>query len=170
MTDTTIIAAMLRDSLAVGQRPYLTISSDSMTPLFRTGDEVGLEAAASDQLQIGDIITLEQDGHLLTHRFWGWDGNGRLQTRGDRFLVFDTPSAPEQLLGRVAVRRRDGQELDLTSGGGRRLHRFLQWLFKVEARWLNLPLAAQKKRRLVVRLIHKKFYLWANFSCVIFSL
>jgi hypothetical protein len=138
-----------------------------MTPLLRTGDQVGLEAAASDQLEIGDIITLEQEDHLLTHRFWGWDGNGRLQTRGDRLLAFDAPTATEQLLGRLVTRRRAGKELALTSGPGHRLHRHLIWLFKTESRLLNLPLAAKKQRRLLVRLIHKKFYLWAKFACVI---
>lgn len=169
MTNIQLVADMLRQSLADGQRPFLTISSDSMTPLLRTGDQVGLEAVASNQLQIGDIITLEQGDHLLTHRFWGLDGNGRLQTRGDRPLTFDPPAATNQLLGRVVARRRAGKELALTNGSGHRLHRHLIWLLKTESRLLNMPLTAEKQRRLLVRLIHKKIYLWAYGSCIIGS-
>lgn len=159
--NTQLIAVMLRQSTAEGKRPFLTISSPSMTPLLQIGDQVGLETVSSSQLQMGDIITLEQDTHLLTHRFWGWDDDGRLQTRGDRPLTFDPPATPDQLLGRVIIRRRGSKVLDLTIGPGRRLHCYLTWLLQTESRLLNLPLSPQKQRRLLVRLIHRKVYAWA---------
>jgi hypothetical protein len=163
MTNTQLITDMLRQALAQGERPFLTISSSSMTPLLRPGDQVGLEAIAANQLQIGDIITLEQNSHLLTHRFWGWDENGRFRTRGDRPLTFDPPAAPDQLLGRVIVRRRDGRALDFTHSSGQRLHRHLIWLLKIETRLLNLPLPPEKQKRLHIRLIHRLIYTWASF-------
>lgn len=156
-----LIADMVRQALAQGERPFLTISSPSMTPLLQIGDQVGLEPINASHLQIGDIITLEQDSHLLTHRFWGWDENGRLQTRGDRSLTVDPPATPAQLLGRVIVRRQGANTLDLSNGPGRRLHDHLIWLLQTEARLLNLPRPPQKQRRLLVRLIHRKVYTWA---------
>ena len=157
----TLIADMLRQSLVNGQTPFLTISSNSMAPLLKIGDQVGLEPANVSQLKIGDIITLVQDSHLLTHRFWGLDRDGLLQTRGDRPLSFDSAMPSTQLLGRVIVRRRASQVLALNSGPGQWLNRHLTQLYKTEARLLNLPLPIIKQKRLLVRLIHRKVYLWA---------
>jgi hypothetical protein len=175
--NTSLIADMLRQSMANGQMPFLTISSNSMAPLLKTGDQVGLEAVEPGQLRAGDIITLVQGGHLLTHRFWGLDAEGRLHTRGDRPLALDAPGNPDQLLGRIVVRRRQNRELLLHTGAGRQLNRHLVWLVRVESRLLTghvpsptaPPLPPQKQRRWAARLVRRFFLTWARLVVGIFG-
>ena len=176
-TDLSLVADLLRQSLAAGQMPFLTISSGSMAPLLQSGDQVGLEPIEANQLMMGDIVTLVQDGHFLTHRFWGMDDERRLQTRGDRPLTPDAPSQVGQLLGRVAVRRRHNRELGLQVGAGRRLNQHLAWLVQVESYLLTgrgplstTPLILPGKRpTLMVKLIRRVFFVWAILVTSIFG-
>jgi signal peptidase I len=169
-SNTALIADILRQSMAVGQTPFLTISSDSMAPLLKTGDLVGLSPVEMNQLIIGDIITLVQDEHLLTHRFWGIDDQGRPFTRGDRPFTPDKPGEADQLLGRVIVRRRHDRELSLQMGAGHRLNRHLAWLVRVESYLLTgyapspsaSPRPSKKQRTLFVRLVRRAFFTWAS--------
>lgn len=179
MTNTPmpLIVDMLRQSMADGQTPFLTITSNSMVPLLKTGDQVGLAPAELDELAAGDIITLVQGAHLLTHRFWGRDDQGRPFTRGDRPLTPDKPGAAGQLLGRVIVRRRHDRELSLHTGAGRRLNRHLAWLIQVESYLLTghaltpaaPPMPPEKQRTLPVKLIRRAFFIWASLIINIFA-
>lgn len=124
MQTTGAVAEALRASMGQGRSPFLEITSDSMTPLLRRGDQVGLAAAQPEQLQRGDIVTFVEDGHLTTHRYWG-ELAGRLLSRSDRSGAFDRPWPPQALVGRVVVRRRAGASFSLDTGAGRQLNRFL---------------------------------------------
>lgn len=138
--DTTQLADLLRQSLAQGQHPLLTITSNSMLPLLRRGDQVRLEAVTLAQLQPGDIITTVQPTYLLTHRFWGGNtdtGSLRLYTRGDRSWQFDPPADSANLLGRVQGRCRGVRCLSLQTGRGQQLNRQLTRLAAWEWRWLT---------------------------------
>ena len=152
VTTPALIADMLRQSLEQGDTPFLTISSDSMAPLLKTGDQVGLEPVEPFQLNPGDIITLAPEGDLLTHRFWGM-GNGCLRTRGDRPLVFDPLWTSDCLLGRVIVRKRNGRSLSFTSGWGQRLNRHLAWLIKLENKLYQ--------HNWLIRILHRGNFIWA---------
>lgn len=175
--NTPLIVDILRQSMAVGQTPFLTISSDSMAPLLKTGDLVGLAPVEKDQLAVGDIITLVQGDHLLTHRFWGIDDQGRPFTRGDRPFTPDKPDKADQLLGRVIIRRRHDRELSLQIGVGRRLNRRLAWLVRVESYLLTghapspdvPPMPPKKQRTLLVRLVRRAFFTWAALAVNIFT-
>lgn len=155
-----IIANMLRQGLAQGQTPFLTISSDSMAPLLKSGDQVGLETAEISHLHPGDIITLVTEADLLTHRFWGLT-EGQLRTRGDRSLLYDPLWSPDCLLGRVIVRRRNGRSLPLDSGRGKRLHRHLAWLVMAESYFLD--------KKWLVHFLHRAIYIWASIITVTIS-
>ncbi|MEJ2747654.1 MAG: S24 family peptidase [Anaerolineae bacterium] len=169
-SNTELIADLIRQITRHGELPFLTITSSSMAPLFQTGDQVGLETVEPGQLNRGDIVTLTQDDHLLTHRFWGLDDGGRLHTRGDRPLTPDASSSASQLLGRVIVRRRQQRELSLQMGAGRWLNRHLAWLVQVESFLLTghapspitPPLPVEKQRALFVRLVRRAFFIWAS--------
>ena len=132
--DLTVLADILRESMARGQNPSLTLTSNSMYPLLKTGDRISIESVTPSDLRRGDIITLIDDSdrsQLLTHRFWGKERNGNewlLVTRGDRPLEFDAPFAASKLIGRVISRQRDQHHLNLQTGSGERLNR---WLTKV---------------------------------------
>ena len=131
-----VVAELLRESLAKGQRPQLRITSNSMWPLLRVADRVVLEPAGfPPQCQIGDIITFEGQTQLITHRFWGAiqsQAKDFLITRGDRPLSFDAPSATATLVGKVVIVMRGHKQIDLRTNPGKWLNRRLIWLAKTE--------------------------------------
>jgi hypothetical protein len=171
-TPLTLVAELLQESAANGRVPFLTLVSDSMAPLLRAGDQVGLEVIAPAGLQSGDLIVLRTDARLVTHRFWGRTPAG-LITRGDRPLSFDAPWSEEQLVGRVISRRRAGRELWLQRGRGRRLNHHLFWLARQETklfagRYPNPLVPAGNGRTpgtgprpLAERAIRRVFYIWS---------
>lgn len=114
----SLLISLLESSIARGQTFYLTVSSDSMTPLLQSGDEIAVVAHLPGGLRRGDIVVVDEETGLLTHRYWGKDGKGKVVTRGDRSLVFDPPWEPERLVGRVKARRRRGRTLSLERGWG----------------------------------------------------
>jgi signal peptidase I len=174
-----LLADMLKESMARGLTPNLTLTSNSMSPLLRAGDQVQIEAADPATLQIGDIVTLvdrDNSAQLLTHRFWGaraQAGEVELVTRGDRPLLFDAPLPAHKLVGRVTARRRGAGRLALRAGMGQRLNQFLARLAGAELRWLTgldeadwvretavaNARAAQQQTRLPVRLLRKTLLL-----------
>ena len=174
-----LLADMLKESMARGLTPNLTLTSNSMSPLLRAGDQVQIEAADPATLQIGDIVTLvdrDNGAQLLTHRVWGMRahaGEVELVTRGDRPLLFDAPLPAHKLVGRVTARRRGAGRLALRAGMGQRLNQFLARLAGAELRWLTglgeadwvretavaNARAAQQQTRLPVRLLRQALLL-----------
>lgn len=130
------LVGLLKEGMAKGTIPFLTVTSNSMSPLLRKGDQVGLRPVGTSELRAGDVLVLQERDGFMTHRFWGTiqeKGQTMLLTRGDRVLHFDRPWAAQQLLGRVVVRRRSQKLLWLDRGRGRRLN---GWLARL-ARWEN---------------------------------
>lgn len=173
-TPLTLVAELLQESAANGRVPFLTLVSDSMAPLLRAGDQVGLELIAPAELQPGDLVVLRNEAGFVTHRFWGRTPAG-LITRGDRPLSFDPPWNEEQVVGRVISRRRAGRELSLQQGRGHMLNRHLFWLARQETRLFagrypnpllsvgngresNSPSA---RRTPAERVLRRGFYIWS---------
>lgn len=114
-----LLLPLLQKSMAQGQTFYLTVRSNSMAPLLRTGDQIAVEATTVHELRAGDIVVVNEGLDLLTHRYWGKsEKEKRLITRGDRSLVFDPLWEPERLIGRVTARRRRQQSFVLRHGVG----------------------------------------------------
>lgn len=146
------LADMLRSSIQQGQLPTLAVTSNSMMPLLMRGDEVTLTALPSEAPLPGDVITFLSGQSLVTHRFWRTDlrdGRTYWLTRGDRPLQFDPPFLPEQAIGRVDARHRNGRTLFLSSGAGAKLNRHLAAL----AQW--------EQRCHPNRLLHRLLLAWA---------
>lgn len=129
---------LLQESLARGETAVLTIRSNSMAPLLKVGDKVGITAVSNPTLHPGDIITLfTPPDDLLTHRYWGNTAqNGRLllHTRGDRVWQFDPPHPGENIIGKVIIRWRQERPFSLTTGLGRWLNHHLYQLAQLEYR------------------------------------
>ena len=119
-----LLADLLRESIQQGTVPSLTVTSSSMAPLLRTGDQVGLQFATHSNLRSGQIITFANPADkadLITHRVAGViadDEETKILTYGDRSLIFDAPVTTENVIGRVIWRRRNGRVLDLDHGKG----------------------------------------------------
>ncbi len=163
--DLSTLRTMLQDSLAKGQKPRLTVTSNSMAPLFWTGDQVMLEAAMPDQLHPGDIITITDESGLLTHRIWTIQDNGFI-TRGDHMLAFDALCPPEAIVGRVIGCTNQRRVLSLQTGSGKWLNQHLAALARREYRWLNHSRNAPTENEQVpfntkAKIIHRLVFGWA---------
>lgn len=143
--DSGLLAEMLREAMAQGKLPFVTVISNSMSPLFRRGDQVQLAPATAERLRPGDIIVIAGPANLITHRYWGYlrhDGQTQLIMRGDRPQHFDRPVAASSLVGQVVARRRKGRLLTLNSGAGKWLNHLLVWLARLEIRLFAQPVAS----------------------------
>ncbi|MCL4267410.1 MAG: hypothetical protein KJ069_29805 [Anaerolineae bacterium] len=121
------LTALLQKSLQDGRQATLTVTSNSMSPLIRRGDQVMI-AALTRPLLPGDIITFRTESGLLTHRFWGYVPDEEpplLITRGDKPMVFDPPTPAANVVGQVIMRQRHGRWLHLGQGNGLWLNRHL---------------------------------------------
>ncbi|MBE2221616.1 MAG: hypothetical protein IAF02_08760 [Anaerolineae bacterium] len=175
--DPSTIGEMLRESLAKGHNPRLTVTSNSMAPLFWANDQVILTAVQPEQLNPGDIITIINLDtgvpSLLTHRIWARQENGFI-TRGDHALVFDAPCPPEAILGRVIGRSHKGNLLVFQDGLGQWLDQHVAALARREQRWLTGSQEAPKgdepvithTKRSGTRFVHRLFFGWA--ICITF--
>jgi signal peptidase I len=125
----SVTTELLIQSLQEGARPFLTVTSNSMTPLIRQGDEIQVALTNQQDLDVGDIIVVGDAGGFLAHRYWSTfssDGTSYLVLRGDRLKNFDPPYPAAQLIGRIIARRRNKRTLDLSHGIGRRLNLLLK--------------------------------------------
>lgn len=66
----------------------LYVYSGSMAPTIQAGDVILITPPPAD-LQPGMIVTLQVDGHLVTHRLLALQANGKFSTRGDANLWVD---------------------------------------------------------------------------------
>lgn len=130
--ESALVIELLETALSQGQSVWLNVSSNSMRPLLRRGDQIALVACGVEHIQVGDVVVMRSMPELLVHRCRAcWvaeDGEYYLITRGDRAAVGDPTWPASALLGRVAARRRAGRTLNLTAGPGRWLHRHLAYL------------------------------------------
>lgn len=164
--------------------PFLTISSNSMSPMLVRGDEIVLISAPTASLQPGEIVTLVAGTTFVTHRFWGRVGE-QLVTKGDRSLAFDPPWMPADLLGLVACRRRAGQLLPLNEGHAAKMNQRIFDVARLELRvfagfgpnpledalrerWLGRRLR-QDRGFLPARIIRRTFRIYAGLLDAIMS-
>ena len=131
-SDTLALADVLElsDLLLKSGKVRLRITSRSMVPALRPGDEIFVDPVPVETLQTGNLILFEHGGQLICHRLVQVFTNGTLTTQADAVApgtqrgyrqVYeaqgrgggyvathcDEPITREQVLGRVrAIRRR----------------------------------------------------------------
>lgn len=137
-------ASLLRETLRQVPAASVTVAGESMAPLLRRGDLIGVAPLVLEQLAPGQVVTFADPlvpGQLQTHRLVAVDtavsGSPRLLTRGDRALTFDPPVAMDQLMGRVLWRQREGRKLALDQGSGLWLSGHLGRVAERERRWAS---------------------------------
>ncbi|MBN1890764.1 MAG: hypothetical protein JW850_22405 [Thermoflexales bacterium] len=155
------VTSILREQLARGEVLRLRVTSDSMRPLIRAGDEVELVGVTDlTGLRPGDILTFDQAGVLMTHRLLGQvehAGERAWLTQGDNLLAPDLAWPDTCLLGHVVTIVSRGRVLSLERDAGRQLDARLQAVLAAERgiarvvrRWLppawqRLALAALRR-------------------------
>lgn len=186
--DPALLADLLREAMNQGKHPFLTVVSNSMSPLIRRGDQIQLAPATAEQLQPGDIIVYFGPANLITHRYWGFlldQGQTQLITRGDRPQHFDKPFSPTSLVGQVIGRRRKRRFLNLAKGFGRWLNSHLARLARLEIRLFaaspaqspavqaHLPTSGGRFSRstngFLILLIRRLLYSWAIILTMLIS-
>lgn len=110
-----VIAELYREALRKGQPLWFRVSSGSMHPLLRIGEEVYIEPATAGDLQVGEIAAFETGAGLVIHRI--------VQRRSDRggiqlVEMGDTqlragPIESGAVIGRVIAIGRGKQRIDL---------------------------------------------------------
>jgi signal peptidase I len=143
------IAEVLRGYVNGNQVARLTVSSNSMAPLLKIDDVIGLQKIDKTRVKPGQIITFEDAGDtkgLITHRLITHleDGQGHLLmlTRGDHALLFDQPWNADALVGQVMWRVRNRRLLRFDKGPGQWLSNQMGLMAERErARISGLPLA-----------------------------
>ena len=102
--DSALLADLLRQAMKEGKSPFVTVVSNSMSPLIRRGDQIRIGPTTAEKLQPGDIIVYSGPANLITHRFWGFlseKDTTQLVTKGDRPQHFDPPFIQTDLVGQV---------------------------------------------------------------------
>lgn len=110
-----VIAELYREALRKGQPLWFRVSSSSMHPLLRIGEEVYIEPATAGDLQIGEIAAFETGAGLVIHRI--------VQRRSDRGGIQLVEMGDTQLragsvesgavIGRVVAIGRGKRRIDL---------------------------------------------------------
>jgi signal peptidase I len=90
----------------------LTVTSDSMRPLLRAGDEVVVDPIEPRALRPGMIIVVERHGDWITHRLVAIDEHG-WHTHGDNTRTLDLPAQADEIIGRVIAIEQGAHTIDL---------------------------------------------------------
>jgi hypothetical protein len=116
--------------LGAGRPATLPIQGRSMEPTLPDGSQIVVDFAARS-FRRGDLVVFRQSREVVVHRYLGTatfpDGRSCLRTRGDGLLYLDPPCAPESVLGKVLLLRREGVWRDLRGPGAGAYARCLAW-------------------------------------------
>ncbi len=98
-----------------------------MNPVLKEGDEIVVKRIPLSSLCFGDIITYEENGTFITHRFLysrGEKDQTVMVTKADNRLKLDQPVSALLLLGKVIGISRNGQRIEMET---KRWY-FISWL------------------------------------------
>jgi signal peptidase I len=105
----------------------LKVTSQSMSPLLRTGDYVQAQAVALESYRRGDLLVTQRTEGYLTHRLVKVDSLG-WYTKGDRNRRVDPPVQPQSIVGLVFSVERQGRSKNLRTRPRMLLASWLGWL------------------------------------------
>ena len=91
-----------RKLLEAEGRLWVSVATQSMTPLLRPGDRVEVQLCAPLVLAPGDIIAIDDGERLLIHRLVLF-APGHFITKGDALPQPDVPQSSPAVLGRVTA-------------------------------------------------------------------
>ncbi len=90
----------------------LTVISNSMWPLLRTGDTIRVQPTEPSAIRVDEVVVVRRGTDLITHRLIAVDGEQWL-TCGDNAVLIDAAVSPAACLGRVIAIEGGGQPIDL---------------------------------------------------------
>ncbi len=113
----------------------LKVTSDSMRPLLRAGDEVVVQPIDPRTLRPGDVLVVRHGGEWITHRLVAVDERG-WHTRGDNTRYADEPASAAGIVGRVIAIERGAQTIDLQQPRWRTIDRRINRVQRMQLRVL----------------------------------
>jgi len=147
--DPQIITELTIISLREGKSPFVLVTSNSMSPLIRTGDELKITAAVISDLEPGDIIALDTADGMLAHRYWNLiqsTETDQILTKADSSVYFDPPFELAEYIGLIVARKRGETLLSFRGIPARWFNQVLFRLFKLDHRFNGV-----KSRTLPIR-------------------
>jgi signal peptidase I len=113
----------------------LRVTSDSMRPLLRTGDEVVVQSSETHTLRPGDVLVVRRGEEWITHRLVAVDERG-WHTHGDNTRYADEPASAAEIVGRVIAIERGTQTIDLQQPRWRAIDRRINRVQRIQLRVL----------------------------------
>ena len=113
----------------------LRVTSDSMRPLLRTGDEAIVQRVDPHTLQPGDVLVVQRGNEWITHRLVTIDDRG-WHTHGDNTRYADEPASAAQIVGRVIAIEHGTQTIDLQQPHWRTIDRRINQVQRLQLRVL----------------------------------
>jgi signal peptidase I len=113
--DSIVIAALYIEAVRKGQPVWFRVTSGSMHPLLRVGEQVRIEPATAEQIQLGEIAAFETGEGLVIHRIVQRvqkSADIRLSEMSDVHLRVG-PVDSAALVGRVVAIRQGNKRIDL---------------------------------------------------------
>jgi len=124
---TVDIPDLLFTSIQSGSPVRLIIQGNSMAPSLNQGEAVFVRGLAGRKLLLGDVIVVQIDGDLITHRIVARRGDD-WYTKGDGSPKLDPPIRPEAVLGWVEAIEIDGEVTSTYCGRRKSLNSMIAWL------------------------------------------
>lgn len=120
------VEELVDDALRTRGHVLFTVTTASMEPAIRQGDQVEVRRLGSRRLAVGDIVLFRDPAlGLVVHRvLWRWWPIGalrRVYTKGDAAPRGDRGVGAAAVLGRVARVLREGKEMPMGWLGRRAL-------------------------------------------------
>ena len=81
---------------------WVSVETQSMTPLLRPGDQVELQPCSPTTLALGDLIAIDDGEMLLIHRLVSFTPS-HLITKGDALPQADRPRSGSSVVGKVTA-------------------------------------------------------------------
>ncbi len=113
--DSVVIAALHIEAVRKGQSLWFRVTSGSMHPMLRVGEQVLIEPAVAAQIQVGEIAAFETNEGLVIHRIV----QRRRENAGIRLIEMSDvhfrpgPVDSEAVVGRVVAVRQGNTRIDL---------------------------------------------------------
>ena len=90
----------------------LTVISDSMWPLLRTGDTIRVQPIEPSAIRVDEVVVVRRGAELITHRLLAIDGE-QWVTGGDNAVLVDAAVSRTACLGQVIAIEGGGQPIDI---------------------------------------------------------
>lgn len=158
VVEQNVLAELYREALRKGQPLWFRVSSGSMSPMLRIGEEVYIVPATAGDVQVGEIAAFETDAGLVIHRIVqrrSERGKVQLLEMSDVYLHAGRVES-EAVIGRVVAIGRGKRRVDLqrpiAQRCGRVTARARYRFYTVRSRNRLAQVLVRKSARLVARL------------------